>query len=267
MEKNSINSNNDKINETKISYSYETLWKSIIRPYRHNYKLKELGPTSFRCRKKNYSRRDFDILGTNGNILKCSYYEMDEVDRENNLSLPVIIFLHGNTCSRIDCLKYLRNVLENSINIFCFDFAGCGLSEGEYISLGYHEKEDLKIIVDFVSKLPHVSSIGLWGHSMGAATAILYAANDKRISCVCADSAFSDFNILAKELVNSFIKMPNFIYSTLISFVRKTIIKKNGLDIYRLKPIDEAKKITIPIMFVHGVKDSLIHMKHSVNVK
>ena len=84
---------------------------------------------------------------------------------------------------------------------------------------------------------------------------------------MCADSAFSDFNILAKELVNSFIKMPNFIYSTLISFVRKTIIKKNGLDIYRLKPIDEAKKITIPIMFVHGVKDSLIHMKHSVNVK
>ena len=60
------NQNNDKINETKISYSYETLWKSIIRPYHHNYKIKELGPTSVRCRKKNYSRRDFDILGTNG---------------------------------------------------------------------------------------------------------------------------------------------------------------------------------------------------------
>ena len=190
---------------------------------------------------------------------------MDEIDREV-LSYPVIIYLHGNAGSRVDSLRYIRAILEKGINLFCFDFAGCGLSEGEYISLGYHEKKDLKIIVDFVSKLPYVSSIGLWGHSMGAATAILYAAEDKRISCICADSSFSDFNILAKETVSKNIKLPGFIFSTAISFIRKTILKKNGLDIYELKPIEEVKKIKTPIMFIHGIKDTLIDMQHSVKL-
>ena len=264
MEKNTKKDNN-KPPENNLSFSYESLWKSIIRPPRDNYNIKDLGPYSFICKKKNYSRKDFNILGYNGNILKCSFFEMDEIDRQE-LSLPVIIYLHGNAGSRIDSLKYVRIILENEINLFCFDFAGCGLSEGEYISLGFHEKEDLKIVVDFVSKLPYVSSIGLWGHSMGAATAILYSANDERIKCICADSSFSDFNVLAKEMVNKNIKLPNFIYSTAIAFVRKTIIKKNGLDIYNLKPIDEVDKIKTPIMFVHGVKDKLIDMQHSVKL-
>jgi dipeptidyl aminopeptidase/acylaminoacyl peptidase len=264
MEK--IKKKDDKPNEKKFSLSYEDLWKSVIRPPRDNYSSKDLGVYSFICRSKNYTRKDFDILGSNGNILKCTFYEQDEVDRGDKLSLPVIIYLHGNAGSRIDCLKYLRGILENDINLFCFDFAGCGLSEGEYISLGYHEKEDLKIIVNFVSKLPHVSSIGLWGHSMGAATGILYSAIDTRISCLCADSSFSDFNILAKELVDKKIKIPNFIFSTIFSFVRKTIIKKNGLDVYKLKPIDEVKKIKIPTMFVHGIQDNLINMQHSVKL-
>ena len=255
----------NKNNETKVSFSYETLWKSIIRPPRDNYSLKDLGPSSFTYRKKNYSRKDYNVIGSNGNILKCTYFEMDEIDREV-LSYPVIIYLHGNAGSRVDSLRYIRAILEKGINLFCFDFAGCGLSEGEYISLGYHEKKDLKIIVDFVSKLPYVSSIGLWGHSMGAATAILYAAEDKRISCICADSSFSDFNILAKETVSKNIKLPGFIFSTAISFIRKTILKKNGLDIYELKPIEEVKKIKTPIMFIHGIKDTLIDMQHSVKL-
>jgi len=33
-----------------------------------------------------------------------------------------------------------------------FDFPGCGLSEGEYISLGYHERDDVKIVMDFLEK-------------------------------------------------------------------------------------------------------------------
>ena len=253
----------NKPNEIKNSFSYESLWKSIIRPSRDIYEEKDLGATSFVCKKKNYSRKDFNILGYNGNILKCSFYEMDEIDRKVP-SLPVIIYLHGNAGSRLDSFRYLRAVLEKDINFFCFDFAGCGLSEGEYISLGFYEKEDLKIIVDFVSKLPYVSSIGLWGHSMGAATAILYAAVDNRISCICADSSFSDFNVLAKEIAAKNINLPNFIYSAGISIVRKTIIKKNGFDIYNLKPIEEVKKLKTPIMFVHGIKDVLINMQHSV---
>jgi hypothetical protein len=31
------------------------------------------------------------------------------------------------------------------INVFCFDFAGCGMSEGQYITLGVEETNDLDV--------------------------------------------------------------------------------------------------------------------------
>jgi len=77
--------------------------------------------------------------------------------------MPVVIYLHGNSSSRLEGLKMAPELLKRHINIFVFDFAGCGMSEGEYISLGWHEKDDLRIIVDFVQKLPGVSKIGTWG--------------------------------------------------------------------------------------------------------
>ena len=77
--------------------------------------------------------------------------------------MPVVIYLHGNSSSRLEGLKIATELFKRGINLFVFDFAGCGLSEGEYISLGWHEKEDLKIIVDFVDKIPGVSKIGVWG--------------------------------------------------------------------------------------------------------
>ena len=41
---------------------------------------------------------------------------------------------------------------------FCtFDFSGCGLSDGEYISLGVHESEDLKVVVEYLRNCGKVS--------------------------------------------------------------------------------------------------------------
>ena len=47
------------------------------------------------------------------------------------------------------------------INVFCFDFAGCGQSEGEFITLGVRESEDLKIVVQFLKEELKVNEIGL----------------------------------------------------------------------------------------------------------
>ena len=64
--------------------------------------------------------------------------------------MPVVVYLHGNSSSRVEGLKGLPELLKRGINLFVFDFAGCGQSEGEYISLGWNEKEDVGVIIDFV---------------------------------------------------------------------------------------------------------------------
>eukprot|EP00961_Rhodomonas_salina_P167297 2254503-Rhodomonas_salina.4 len=42
---------------------------------------------------------------------------------------------------------------------------------------GYYEKDDLSTVVDYLKSHERVTRIGLWGHSMGACTCLLYAAS------------------------------------------------------------------------------------------
>ena len=246
----------------KTKISYETLWKLIIRPDKDNYKQSDLGNRIFSFKGKTYTRKDYNLISSEGYNMKCSFIELDYSERQKKI-MPVILYLHGNSSSRLEGMGMLPEILKRDINLFVIDFPGCGLSDGEFISLGYHESHDVKVIVDFIEKLPGVGKIGLWGRSMGAATTMIYTHTDDRIKAIVMDSPFADFNILAKELVLKQVKLPNFLIEGALKIVRMTIRKKNGLDIERLKPIDSAPKTIQPAIFIHANSDELINNKHS----
>ena len=58
------------------------------------------------------------------------------------------------------------------------------MSDGEWVTLGAREVDDLAVAVAHLRTLEHVSTIGLWGRSMGAVTALLYAQKDPSIAGV-----------------------------------------------------------------------------------
>ena len=127
----------------------------------------------------------------NGLKLACSHFEPISEERVAE-QLPCVIYLHGNSSSRIESFPVVNLLLPQNVSVFCFDFAGCGLSEGEYISLGVHESKDLAIIVAYIRAMKSVSTIGLWGRSMGAVTALLYTQTDPSIAGLVLDSPFSN---------------------------------------------------------------------------
>ena len=246
-----------------IKYNYETLWKFIIRPPRDIYDEEMFGEPIFEYNNKLIIRHDFNLQSTNGYNLKCSFFEPDLESRPSPV-MPVVIYLHGNSSSRLEGLRMLHQLIKINVNLFVFDFAGSGLSEGDYISLGYHESHDLGVIIDFISKYPGVGKIGLWGRSMGAATTMIYAHKDEeRIKCIVMDSPFADFSKLAKELVKKQINIPSFLIDGALKIVGSTIKSKNGMEINKLKPIECASKTNIPAMFIHAINDELINIQHS----
>ena len=252
--------------DEKIKISYDTLWKFIIRPPRDQYSEEELGETHFVYHRKSYIRTDYSIISSEGHTLKCSFIQPDSDSRPKE-EMPVVIYLHGNSSSRLEGLRMANTLIKRDINLFIFDFAGSGISEGEYISLGYHEKDDVKTVIDFLERIPGVGKIGLWGRSMGAATTLLYAYKDKRIKAIVMDSPFADFSKLAKELcIKQVSHLPGFLIDAAMSIIRGTVKKKNGLDIYKLKPIDCAEKTHIPGLFIHSVDDELINIQHSIEL-
>jgi alpha/beta superfamily hydrolase len=85
--------------------------------------------------------------------------------------------------------------------LLLFDFAGSGESDGEYVTLGYNESNDLvNIVNDLKKRFSSIKKIILWGRSMGAVTALMYAKKvkfSKTVKGMIVDSPFSSLKKLA----------------------------------------------------------------------
>ena len=61
--------------------------------------------------------------------------------------MPVVIYMHGNAGCKLEAEEYAPILLNYGINLFSFDFSGCGLSEGDWVTLGWKEKKDLQAVI------------------------------------------------------------------------------------------------------------------------
>ena len=242
--------------------SYDDLWKAIIRPGRDTYEQEELGPFKFEINGKCYKRTDFEIINNRGLKLLCSFWEPFDEEREK-VDLPCVIYLHGNSSSRCEAYGEIKYLLPKNICLFSFDFSGCGKSEGDYISLGHYEKDDVYCVIEYLLKSKKVSKIGLWGRSMGAVTAIMFTAEHPNlISALILDSGFYSLNILIHEIVNSKVSLPNFIIESILKKVKETIKEKAGFDLDEIEPYLYVKNCNVPAFFCHGKDDNFVFPHH-----
>ncbi|CAE8714847.1 unnamed protein product [Polarella glacialis] len=206
---------------------YNLLWKMIIRPPRDFYDLEELGPPKFRLGKKVYVRKDLQLDGSRG-MLECSHF------------FPA---------------KH---------PVFCLDLSGSGRSGGQYISLGFHEEKDLAVVLEHLRAQPFVSSIGLWGRSMGATTAILRAAQDGELAACVLDSAFQDLRTVAEELVlKGRFPLPSFLLTWALGVVRREVSSRADFDPLELAPIKWAPGARCPAFFGVASDDTFVLPHHT----
>ena len=244
----------------KITTGYSELWKAIIRPPRDEYEQDDLGHEVTRLGNMMITRTDIELVNDRNLRLQCSFFEPKERVAEQ---LPCVIYLHGNCSSRVEALPAVPLLLQMNVCLFCLDLSGSGQSDGQYISLGWFEREDVRLVVEYLRKTGRISTIGLWGRSMGAVTALLHGDRDPSIAGMVLDSPFADLTVLAKEIAGSYANVPNFVLSTAIKFIRKTVKKNAMFDIYDLKPIEHVKQCFIPAFFACGLQDTFIQPHHT----
>uniref|UniRef100_A0A6U2XCH7 Serine aminopeptidase S33 domain-containing protein n=1 Tax=Paramoeba aestuarina TaxID=180227 RepID=A0A6U2XCH7_9EUKA len=229
--------------------------------------MEDLGSQTFRIGPKRFERTDFELENPRGQKLQCSHYQPSKESRPR-ATLPCVVYMHGNAGCRLGALHLLPLVLPYDITLFTFDFSGCGMSEGEYISLGHFEKDDVVAVIDYLRKSESVSRIALWGRSMGAATAILFGATDPSIAALVLDSPFSSLNKVALELVEmSEVKVPKLLVTGLMKMIKSRIKERAKFDIEKLEPIESAPCCFIPALFVHGNSDNFILPHHSQDIQ
>ena len=134
-----------------IENNYEIVWKSIIRPPRDEYDDHELGHDKFTINNTNYKRTEFTLTNKRRLTLKCSFWEPFDEERPY-VRMPVVLYLPGNSSSRVEAVPLLPYLLPMNITVLAFDFSGSVRSEGEYISLVYYEKEDVDTVLKYLKQ-------------------------------------------------------------------------------------------------------------------
>ncbi|KDP29023.1 hypothetical protein JCGZ_16412 [Jatropha curcas] len=235
----------------------------VIRPPRADYNPDQyLWERDFTLASRAYKRQDLELTNARGHTLRCSHYVPSPFPEDT--PLPCVIYCHGNSGCRADANEAAVILLPSNITVFTLDFSGSGLSDGDYVSLGWHERDDLKVVISYLRSNQQISCIGLWGRSMGAVTCLLYGAEDPSIAGMVLDSAFSNLFDLMMELVDVYkIRLPKFTVKMAVQYMRRIIQKKAKFDIMDLNCLKVAPKTFIPALFGHASDDKFIQSHHS----
>ena len=173
-----------------------------------------------------------------------------------------IVFAHGYGKNREQNDLPLKELIpefhEQGYNFMTFDFRASGISEGERVTVGVKEQEDLKAAIEY-AKGRSDGPIVLYGISMGAATA-LSTADDIEVAAVIADSPFSDLRAYLETNLPVWSDLPNFPFTPVIMTVTPWF---TGLDADVVKPIEDINKIDAPIFLIHSKDDDAIPVAES----
>ena len=244
----------------------ETVTNLIIRPSRSVYDPEhDLGPVTFSLKGLPCIRVDLQVSltqlrNTRNQTLHCSWFQPQS---EQTHVGPCVVYCHGNCGNRVDSSEILEPVLTAGMTVFAFDFAGSGLSDGKYVSLGVYEQQDIDTVVCYLRGTGIVSAIALWGRSMGAVSAIMYASLHQHLSVLVLDSPFACFQEVTSQLAASYRFIPTVLSSFFLEKVRRHVQQIAGFDMYSIKPIDHIRRCDMPALFIHAKNDKLVNISHS----
>lgn len=178
-----------------------------------------------------------------------------------NETKKFVIISHGYTYSHHGSIKYAKMFLKLGFHVILFDQRFHGESEGKNCTMGGYEKYDLyDLISDTYQRYGNDIFVGSFAESMGAATALMEAQIDQRVRFVGSDCSFTDLEMLVSYLIKQKIKMPKWPFVPLASLYFRIY---TGLSFKKIKPIEAAKKLQIPVFYAHGLEDTYIPPCHT----
>jgi fermentation-respiration switch protein FrsA (DUF1100 family) len=165
-----------------------------------------------------------------------------------------IIYSHGLFRSRRELLRRAVDLWKLGYGALLYDSRNHGESGPARVSLGYHERLDAQAAVRFLlDEAKTEDRIVLFGISMGAATAVLAAAETPEVAAVISDSSFLSFKDTTDHHVRMFLGLPAF---PIANEVRFFIEQRADFDGARLDVVDAVRRIgDRPILFINGAND------------
>ena len=194
-----------------------------------------------------------DTYITSSDNLKLHAYEVKNENKTDKWAIVV----HGYTSEGKLLSSKAKHLYNMGYNVLVPDLRSHGTSEGNYIGMGWHDRLDIIDWINYIVKNNPKSEIALHVTSMGSATVLMVSgeklpSNVKAIVADCGyTSVYDEFSYQLKQLFN-LPAFPIMNFSDVVTHIRA------GYCLNDASAINQVKKSTTPILYIHGDKDDFV---------
>jgi len=182
---------------------------------------------------------------------------------------PTILFLHGKGGNAAEWRPEALRALDCGYNVLLPDLRGHGESEGQFVTYGLLEKEDLENAISSARERCGLDPLrlGIHGCSAGAALGIEFAADREGVRALWIESPYGDPSEMARHYLSLASGLPGWLLRLTSRFaVRRAVVEirrhlnldegAEGLE--SMDPVRAIARVRAAVCLVYGEKDELV---------
>lgn len=166
------------------------------------------------------------------------------------------LVIHGYKVDNRNMMPFGRTYYDHGYNVLLPDDRASGKSEGNHIGMGYLDKNDMKLWINWILNKDPKAKIIVHGVSMGGATTMMLSEDHpKNVVGYIEDCGYTSvYDIFSSELDKRF-GLPPFPVMDISNMMSNI---EAGYDFKKASSLKAVKKCNKPMMFIHGTKDDFV---------
>ncbi len=173
----------------------------------------------------------------------------------------VIVLCHGIRSSRWSMVERARLLQSEGYASILIDLQAHGETQGERITVGHLEKQDVSAAVSYAKELYPELPVGVIGISLGGASALL--SSPLQVNALIIESVFPTLENAVHNRVKSKLNWLSWVPSKLLL---AQVSLRLGISPEEVRPIDFVEKVDCPLFIISGKRDHHTTEKESLDM-
>ena len=172
-----------------------------------------------------------------------------------------VITLHGYTGWKEAMYPNACWYYRNGFSVLAPDLRCQGESEGDFIGMGWTDRQDLLLWIAQILERDPEAEIVLHGQSMGASCALLLSGMEelpRQVKAVVSDCAYTDAMSMFRIKIRDWLHLPAFLF---LDGANLMLQLRGGYDLRKASPVTAVENSRIPILYIHGAEDRMISVE------